>query len=86
MCDNDFVKHVAELQLYLECLLTEGLPVAELGVTYQAVLVPILIMRKLNKVAEEEIQTFDEKNSSTSALLMLTPCSLKTFTIFDEHS
>ena len=25
------------------------------------------------------IQTFDEKKSSTSALLMLTPCSLKVF-------
>ena len=48
VCDNDFVKRVVELQFYLECLLTESLPVAELGVTDQAVLVPILIRRKLD--------------------------------------
>ena len=44
------MKHVVELQLYLECLLTESLPVAELGVTDQAVLVPILIKRKLDTI------------------------------------
>ena len=45
----------------------------------------LLLLAQL-KTCFTQIETFDEKKSSTSALLMLTPCSLKAFIIvFDNY-